>query len=802
MPRYPISYRFRRQPGGFRERPPSPQKIALLWCTACLFFFTLLAGQAAALSPAIMGGGAGNNTEDVWHITADQIEYSQTEDQYIAEGDVVITNKDQKINADYVRYDKKNKKAYALGDVVLTAGGDVLHAQRMTIDMEDRTGIAYQGTVFIKEGHYRLWGDKIQKTGENTYIAESAVVTTCDGDDPDWKVSGSEAEVTIEGYGTVTNATLWTGKVPVAYSPFIFFPAKRKRQSGFLAPRFSLSDRLGTEYEQPYFWAIDEQQDATIYWDHLSKRGEKIGTEYRYVVDRYSSGAIMFDFLKDDKVDDGTGDSSTMWGYEDDSLIRPNSKRYWFRMKNNQHLPYQFTGKLDIDVVSDQDYLTEFRDGYSGFDETEAYFQETFGRGVDDYTNTARSNTLIIGKSWDWYSLSMEGRWTDDLIKRQGMKYVEDASTPEDSIQPVYETDDTVQQLPMIQFNGAKQEAWDDSWLYWSFDSQAAFFYRIDGVRGNRADLYPRFYVPMRYNNFFSFEPSIGVRETLWYVTDYNGGKLDSYDDEDAPKTALNRELYDITLDLSTEVYRVYNPGWSVAERFRHAITPQVVYEYRPDWDQSEYPTFDSIDHLGGVHQVTYSLLNTFTSRTRVVKPGQQAEEEGRAPRYTYSEFCRFSLSQSYYINQRNVSNAQPFSAVTGELDFSLWRYCTLSADAAWDPYQNLLTSRNIGVGLSDYRGDVVNFEYRLNRNSTESLNINASLIITDYLSLYFDLDRDLVEKKYIETRGSLLYKTGCWSVDLGVSKTAEDMKYALMISLYGLGGFGSSVRPDAENNY
>ena len=800
MPRYRLPYRFRLPHYDFPGSRPSVQDTVFMWCGILLLLLTLLAGRGMAFSPVgTGGGGSGRNTGDAWHITADQIEYSQAEDQYIAEGDVVLINKDQKINADYVRYDKKNKKAYALGDVVLTAGEDVLLAQRMTIDLEKRTGIAYQGTVFIKEGHYRIWGDRIQKTGENTYIAENAVVTTCDGDKPDWKVSGSEAEVTIEGYGTVTNATLWTKKIPVAYSPFIFFPAKHKRQSGFLAPRFSFSDRLGTEYEQPYFWAIDEQQDATIYWDHLGERGEKIGTEYRYVVDSYSSGAIMFDFLKDDKIDDGTDDSSTMWGYDDDRAIRPNSKRYWFRMKNTQRLPSQFTGKLDLDVVSDQDYLTEFRDGYSGFDETAGYFENTFGRGLDDYTDTTRTNTLIIGKSWDRYSLSMEGRWTDDLLRRQGREYVDGAATPEESIQPLYETDNTVQRLPLIQFNGSKQEAWDEAWLYWSFDTQAAFFYRIDGVRGERADLYPRFYVPMRYNNYFSFEPSIGVRETLWYVNDYNGGTLDAYDNTDSLESTFNREIYDIKLDLSSEVYRVYSPGWSIAERFRHAIVPQVVYSYRPDWDQSEYPVFDSVDRLGGAHVVTYSVVNTFTSRTQVVKPGTEGNEE--PPRYTYNEFCRFSLAQSYNINNRNAVDPKPFSAITGTLDFSLWRYFSLETDAAWNPYQNRLTKRNIGVGLSDYRGDVVNFEYRVNRNSTESLNISASLVITDYLSLYFNIDRDLIEKKYIETRGSLLYKTGCWSLDLGVSKDDEAMKYTLMVNLYGLGGFGSSVRPDTENN-
>lgn len=747
-------------------------------------------------------GSIRNKSQDTWHITADKIEFSRQDDQYIAEGDVVITGKDQKINAEYVRYDKKNKKAYALGNVILTAGEDVLRGERMTLDLENRTGIAYQGTVFIREGHYRIRGDKIQKTGERTYIAENAVVTTCEGDRPDWKVSGTEAEVTIEGYGTITHATLWAKEIPVIYSPFLFFPAKKKRQSGFLAPRFSFSDRLGTEYEQPYFWAINDQTDATFYWDHMGERGEKIGTEYRYVINSASKGTVMLDYLKDDKIDDGTEEASTMWGYdESDEIIRLNEKRYWFRMKGTQSMPYNLTGKLDLDVVSDQDYLTEFRDGYTGFDESAGYFEKNFGRGLDDYTNTSRTNTIIVGKSWDQYSLSVEGRWTDDLLKRQGRILVEgtgataDQEAIPDTIRNYSDIDDTVQSLPMIQLNGSKQEAWDRSWLYWSFDTQAAFFYRMDGVRGDRADIYPRFYVPMRYKNYFSFEPSIGLRETIWYVTDHNGGSLDSVNEEENPETTFNREMYDVTLDLSSEVYRVYNPGWEIVERFRHTITPQVVYEYRPDWDQSEYPVFDSIDRLSGSHRVIYSLINSFTSRNVVKKPADK-EDTNTVPDYAYREFCSFELSQSYDISRRNGANPEPFSAVTGNLDFSLWRYLSLNTDGAWDPYINRFTQRNIGIELSDYRGDQFNIEHRKTRDSTESLNINSTLVLTDRFSFYVDLARDLVEKKYIETRASLLYKTGCWSMDFGVKKSQEDLKYSVMISLFGLGGFGRSVRP------
>ncbi|MBW1898512.1 MAG: LPS-assembly protein LptD, partial [Deltaproteobacteria bacterium] len=356
------------------------------------------------------------DTEDSWHITADKIEYDHKLIQYIARGDVVITGKDRKVTADVIRYDKKNYKAYASGHVVMRVGEDVMMGEQMELDLDKKTGVASQGTIFIREGHFRITGDRIEKTGENTYLAENVSVTTCDGDNPDWEITGARAEVTLEGYGVVNHAALWTKKVPVMYSPYLIFPAKRKRQSGFLTPRFAYSTRLGFEYEQPYFWAINENTDSTFNWDRMKERGDKVGIEYRYVIDGASKGTAMFDFLNDYKVDDGTGDSSQRWGYDEDydedgELLRPNSDRYWFRMKHTHALPADFFVKLDLDVVSDQDYLIEFKRGYTGFEVTEAYFYEDFGRDINDYTETIRTNKLTLSKSWDQYSFNAETRW-------------------------------------------------------------------------------------------------------------------------------------------------------------------------------------------------------------------------------------------------------------------------------------------------------------------------------------------------------------------------------------------------------
>jgi LPS-assembly protein len=102
-----------------------------------------------------------------------------------------------------------------------------------------------------------------------------------------------------------------------------------------------------------------------------------------------------------------------------------------------------------------------------------------------------------------------------------------------------------------------------------------------------------------------------------------------------------------------------------------------------------------------------------------------------------------------------------------------------------------------VSAGISDDRGDRFITEHIREEDETESIKFGVIAVLTEKFSLYTGLERDLQDKKDIETGISLLYKSGCWSADFGRTETPHDISYSLLVSLYGLGGVGSSVRPD-----
>jgi len=746
---------------------------------------TVMHPYAAAQQPEqLIDALSDIDPESPWQIEANELFYDDKSFRYIAKGSVTLTKNDKTLSADYISFDYKNMKAYAKGNVSMATGEDTLAGSSMDIDLEKQTGTIENGTFFIKENNFYIKGSKIQKLGENTYYIEDAIVTSCEGENPDWVITGKSVKVTLEGYGYVRHAALWAKKVPVIYTPFLVFPAKTKRQSGFLFPEIGYSDRWGGYFIQPFFWAINESSDVTFYEHYMHRRGHKLGLEYRYVLSDKSKGTLMYDYLNDRKIDDGTLDSSEKWGYENDDEIRTNHNRYWFRMSHHQAMPFDFFAKLDLDIVSDQDYLYEFKDGMTGFKETDKYFNKNFGRVFDDYNDSVRTNRLNLNRNWNKYSVNAEGLWYDNVINRRWK-----------------DTDTTLQKLPFIGFDGSKQQVLKSP-FYLDLDSEYTYFYSKDGQRGHRADLYPRFYLPYRFKNYFSFEPSAGVRETVWYMDRRETGE--DYLSEE--KKRFNRQIYDIKLDLSSETYKVYDSTMFGTSGLKHSVTPQVIYEYIPDQDQDELPDFDvdSIDRIEKKNQITYSITNTLTSRSKsnVLKTYEGPKTEHDEPiAYNYRQFIWFKLEQSYDIYEAGEDNPQkwenqtdqrPFSPLKGELDFYPAKYLLFEGDAQWCFYDDEFSSYNARVSLWDNRDDKLTVEYRYTKDSIKSIITDLYLKITDYLMASGGYERNILDDKRIETSVGLIYQAQCWSVEIGCTDEPDDRKYEFKINLYGLGEVGN----------
>lgn len=705
-------------------------------------------------------------SEAPWRIEADRLTWDQQADIYTASGAVVIRKDDITLTADRVTLHQETMEALATGNVLLVSDADRLTGDKMAVNLDSGTGVVSGGELFLEQKHFYIRGDNIRKTGETSFSVTRGSLTSCDGENPDWRITGSEVDVTVEGYGTATHATLWARDIPVFYVPYMIFPVKLERQSGLLPPQVGYSNRTGIKYLQPFFWAIDRDSDATFYYHHLQHRGEKVGGEYRYVLSEDSKGTLMADGFSDRKIDDGTPEAGRKWGYTDDRAIRPNTDRYWFRMKADQEMPWKFSAKLDLDVVSDQDYLREFSDGYTGYWNTNDDFKSRFGRDLDDKNDSTRQNRLNLSRIWTTYSFNADVNWYDNVINRRLM-----------------DTDPTLHQLPRIGLTGLKDPV-PHTPFFIDMTSDYTYFYRRDGDTGHRGDFHPRLYLPLHWKNYLALEPSAGFRQTVWRLDRYDSGPAESDDDH-------RREIFDYRVDLSSDLYRVFDADAGPLEGIKHIIAPKIQYLYVPENDQSDFPLFDDLDRIEETHRITLSVTNLLSpART----PEETAADSGvGSDRMQRSSrpLGRLLIEQPYDLNKNKLDD-EPFEPLYVQLEIDPADNLSLRTDAKWDHDDGELIAHSIGLGLSDRLENRLFCEHRYYRDAAQTFYLDAAVAVVPSILLMGDYERNLNDHQDIRKSIGCQYRAQCWAFMLSFTHEDNDKSVGFMVTLNGLGDIGN----------
>ena len=124
---------------------------------------------------------------------------------------------------------------------------------------------------------------------------------------PDWSFRLREATVQVDGYAHVHDATMRAKKLPVLYTPYLLWPVKSDRSSGFLVPNIGYSERRGAELGLAYFQTLGRSYDTTFHLDTYTKGFLGLGDEFRYAPTRGHQGATSSATAIYDPEADGSG---------------------------------------------------------------------------------------------------------------------------------------------------------------------------------------------------------------------------------------------------------------------------------------------------------------------------------------------------------------------------------------------------------------------------------------------------------------------------------------------------------------
>lgn len=713
-----------------------------------------------------------------WQLSADRLTRYRKPDVIVAEGHVVLTRQKpgaepMVVRADWMRYDVDLGQVSARGNVSLKTPEYLIEAKKARLLLDKQTGTLLDSTIQVPRPGYTLYlsGREIEKTGELTYRIKQGAVTSCPrkpGKSPAWTITSREVRLKKGGMAVLNHAVLDVKDIPVAYTPYLIFPARTSRKSGFLLPEVSNSERSGAGLIAPYFINLSPSQDFTLYPGYLSKRGPLMGLEARYVADRRSKGTLLFTYLRDRTADTPADD------YLSDGFYRTNHNRYWVRGKIDQYFSDSLVAMLDLDVVSDRDYLQEFRSGLLGYDATNKEFLDSFKRGLQDETIQERTSTLQMAKYWNTSLL---------LGQVQGVQDLRDI--------PVSQT--VAQTLPRLEYNGRSRIPSTPLDLAW--DSEVVDYWRREGIGYQRLDLHPRLILPIS-RGILEGHLTGGLRQTSYLIHNYG--------DAAWPNAQIqNRTIEDFEGEVGTTFYRDFGLDLGDVKSLTHTIRPSLIYNYIPSVAQGDLPVIDSVDRIEPKNWLTYQLDNQFDLGQTL--PG------GRLVR-RYLGYLR--VSQTYDIGEarRLLTSAEdqrhPFSDVLLELDSTPLPRLRLSSQTAISVYGQGITYYQVLSSYSDPAGNsvFVNFNYQRDPQATRPFfyitqptepQKNLSLGVTAHLTNSFSFQGNLTQVWYttegrnlddLDESLRLLYHPSCWALALEASKTTDDQRVALVFSLTGIG--------------
>jgi LPS-assembly protein len=660
------------------------------------------------------------------------------------------------IKADWVMYDMDLGTVKLRGNVLIDIGPDKLSAGEGVVHLNRETASFKDATVIRQYKDMRIEGRVIEKTGELSYHIEDGWLITCklkDGEAPPWSFNAADAEITDGGYAFLKHATFRIKDVPVFYSPILMLPAKRNRQSGLLFPSASLSDRDGFSLEWPLFINLSPSSDLTLYPHYFAERGVMAGAEARYMLDQESRGTLTVNFLNDDLSDIDNPDNAEY--YADGGYTHTNQNRYWIRGKADQKFG-GWTTRLDLDLVSDQDYLGEFSNGFTGYSVSDQGLSDQFGRGLQDRNTYERENKLTTLRSWsNGTSLEATLKGIDDL-----REYDDDSGSA------------ALWKLPEVKYSGLIPLYNTDADFSW--DTDYVYYKRDAGVEAQRIDLYPRLKtaLPM-LSEYLETTVGIGVRDTM-YLIDDNGDE--DWQDSDTE----NRFLADMNGEIATTLRRDFLSNGRDVSSWSHTLRPFVRYTYVTEPNTDNLPLFDSVDTVGDQNQITYGVNNFFA----VSETGGDGEYE--------RDYGYIKLQQNYDL--RNAASDEPFSDVQFRLAWNPWQNMNLKYSTDIDVYDSDFTQHIVEGDYRNSRGDLLSVDYFFQAGATDEAEDSSSIRLFTQVGLLYDfavgysLERSIEDSVTIAEKINLSYNPSCWSVELVADITPDNEQVMVLFKLANIG--------------
>ena len=508
-------------------------------------------------------GAAEIETTDML-LRADEIDYDESTDYAEARGNVRFDHfqRGEHLEADRVEYFLSQQT----GKFFEVKGSSPAR-------LEARPGVLTTTSPFSFQGK---WAERLQ----DRYILHDGFITNCKIPKPWWVLTGTKFDIIPGDRVIVKNSIFRLRKVPLFYAPRVYKSLERvPRQSGFLTPTLTNSNRRGITYGGGYYWAINRSYDAAYRAQWFTARG------------------LAHNFDVRGKPNERTDFNFVLYGVNDRGQLMTDGTR---ANKAGGAL-MKLTGKSELKhgfrVRGEFNYLSSFE------------FRQTFTESFFEAVNSEVHSLAHISKYWGPYALNVVASRIETFQWPSAESFPSTASGDNKL---------SLRKLPTFEFNSQWQQVDGGKSplpLYVSWDTNFSFLRRRDRAVETRefvgrGDLAPRILTALHWKDFH-LVPAFSVRETHYNSSYDQQGRLTGNN--------ILRSSRDFSAELMLPTLsRIFaKPPKVFGEKLKHVIETRANFRWVGGIgdDFLRLIRFDETELLTNTKEVDVSLTNRFFSK-------------------------------------------------------------------------------------------------------------------------------------------------------------------------------------------
>ena len=219
-----------------------------------------------------------------------------------AKKDVVLYSDKYIITADEAYYDYNTSDLELLGNITIMEGASFsTRSGYAKLNMKNDSGNLTP--MFAYTGKSKMWLKCNEAEFDaRYYLTKKSILSSCDVQDPDWKIGFTAGEYDRqEQFLHTYNTLFYIADIPIFYLPYFAFPTDNTRRTGLLRPEFSFGSDEGFYYMQPIYFAPQSNWDFQLNPQIRTNRGVGLHGTLRFADSPYSTGEISLGQFKEKK---------------------------------------------------------------------------------------------------------------------------------------------------------------------------------------------------------------------------------------------------------------------------------------------------------------------------------------------------------------------------------------------------------------------------------------------------------------------------------------------------------------------